>query len=123
MHLDYIIRLDAVDDRYPGGRNALFNEYRDQVGKTVHFDDDLIILHPVDGVRGLRSFDNYFEERGLVLFNMVRKTRYACDRVYHSQSTGWSEPCDWLGINEWDLTVWFWKEDYWMLNPINCEKR
>ncbi len=116
--MDYIIRLEALDDRYPGGRQALFDEHRERLGRTVHFDDDLVVLYSDDGLRGLRNWDNHFEENGLQLTEMVRGIRFACDRVYHSYHTGWSEPCDWLGVNEWDLTVWFWKEDYWKDNRL-----
>ena len=117
-NLDYIIRLDAADERFPGGREALIEEHRDRIGRTAFFDYDLINLQSLSGVQGIRLLDNYYEEKGLRLTEIVRGVRVAKDRVYTSGQTGWSEPCDWLGVNEWDLTCWFWKEDYWENNPL-----
>jgi hypothetical protein len=117
--LDYIIRLDAVDERYPGGRDALINDNRDRVGRSVFFDEDLIILSSVVGIQGFRLLDNHYEEKGLQLTEMVRGIRIAGDRVYFSAQSGWSEPCDWLGVNEWDLTCWYWKENYWENNRLH----
>ena len=68
------------------------------------------------GVPEFRLWDTYYEEKGLQLTEMVRGVRIAGDRVYTSNQTGWSEPCDWLGVNQWDGTVWFWKENYWKEN-------
>jgi hypothetical protein len=109
--LDYIIRLDAVDERYPGGRMALIEENGAKLGLLAFFDDDLMIIHTLVGVAEFRLWDNYFEEQGLQLTERVRDIRFAGDRVYNSYHTGWSEPCEWLGVNEWDLTCWFWKDD------------
>jgi len=111
--LDYIIRLDAADERFSGGRAALLREHQERIGRTVFFDDDLIILRSLAGVPGLRLLDNYYEEKGLQLTENVGGVRVAGDRVYTSYQTGWSDPCDWLGVNQWNNTVWFWKEDYW----------
>ena len=116
--VDYIIRLDAVDERYPGGREALIEEHAKLLGKRVFFDEDLIIFHPLNGVTELRLWDNYYEEKGLVLTERIPDLRVARDRVYTSAQTGWSDPCDWLGVNEWDLTCWFWKENYHLNNPL-----
>ena len=65
--LDYIIRLDAVDERYPGGRMALIEENGAKLGRLAFFDDDLMIIHTLVGVAEFRLWDNYFEERGLQL--------------------------------------------------------
>lgn len=111
--LDYIIRLDAVDERFPGGRAVLIEEHKNMIGRTIFFDDDLIIFHSRGGVPEFRLWDNLYEEKGLQLTETVRGIRIAGDRVYTSHQTGWSEPCDWLGVNQWNSTVWFWKEDYW----------
>jgi len=116
--LDYLIRLDGVDFRYPGGRKALIDENESKIGRLAFYDDDIMILHTVVGVPEFRLWDNYFEERGLELTHMSRGTRVAGDRVYKSHQTGWSEACEWLGVNEWDLTCWYWKEDYWTNNPL-----
>jgi len=116
--LDYLIRLDAVDLRYPGGREALVDENAKKIGRLAFYYDDMMILHTVVGISEFRLWDNYFEERGIELTEMHRGTRIAGDRVYNSHRTGWSEPCDWLGVNEWDLTCWYWKENYWVSNPL-----
>jgi hypothetical protein len=116
--LDYIIRLDAVDERYPGGRASLLHDHRDRIGRIAFCDDDLLIVHSMVGVSEFRSFDNYYEEKGLLLTEIVKGIRVAGDRVYSSHRTGWSEPCDWLGVNQWDNTIWFWKEDYWKNNRL-----
>lgn len=116
--VDYIIRLDAVDLRYHGGRNALIEENEAKLGRLAFFDDDIMVLHTLIGVPEFRIWDNYFETRGMELTERIRDTRVAGDRVYQSHQTGWSEPCDWLGVNEWDLTCWYWKENYWINNPL-----
>jgi hypothetical protein len=110
--------LDGVDKRYPGGRDALIDENTSKLGRLAFYDDDIMILHTLVGVPEFRLWDNYFEERGLRLTERIRSTRVAGDRVYTSCQTGWSDPCDWLGVNEWDLTCWFWKEDYSVNNPL-----
>lgn len=115
---DYILRLDSVDERFPGGRNALIEENAPKVGRHAFYDDDIMILHTLVGIAEFRLWDNYFEERGLRLTELIRTTRVAGDRVYRTGGTGWSEPCDWLGVNEWDLTCWYWKEDYWVNNSL-----
>lgn len=109
----YIIRLDAADERFPGGREALIQSQKSLVGRSVFFDDDLIIFHSLRGMSDIRSWDNEFESKGLRLTEMIQGVRVAGDRCYTSYQTGWGEPCDWIGINQWDNTVWFWKEDFW----------
>jgi|GEM_PF-5330436 hypothetical protein len=111
--LCYIIRLDAADERFPGGRAALISNHVDEIGRTVFFDEDLIILHAFGGRQKFWSFDNHYEEMGLHLTANFGDVSIAGDRVHYSYQTGWSEHCAWLGVNQWDNTVWLWKEDYW----------
>jgi hypothetical protein len=47
--LDYIIRLNAIDERYPGGRNALIYENMEKLGHIAFLDDDLMIIHTLVG--------------------------------------------------------------------------
>ena len=110
---DYIIRLDAIDDRYPGGRAAIIESHRTLMGRSMFFDDDLIIFRASSGASEFRTWDGEFEMKGLRLTELVKDVRVAADRVHISYHAGWSEPCDWLGINQWNNTVWFWKEEFW----------
>lgn len=109
----YIIRLDAVDERYPGGRLALLESQRSLIGRRVFLDDDLVVIHMSPGASEFRSWDERLESMGLRLTDLESGVRVAADRVYTTYNTGWSEPCDWLGVNQWDNTAWFWKEEYW----------
>ena len=93
--VDYILRLDAVDLRYPGGRKALINENATKLGRLAFFDDDLMIFHTLVGVPEFRLWDNYFEERGLELTDRVRGIRVAgftrrVRRAGVNRATGWA---------------------------------
>ena len=55
--VDYILRLDAVDLRYTGGRKALIDENVTKLGRLAFFDDDLMIFHTLVGVPEFRLWD------------------------------------------------------------------
>ena len=108
VDLCYIIRLDAADERYRGGRVALLEECEYQ-GWSFHRDDDLLVLRSFYGYPELLKWDIHFYEKGLQLFDVHQKQRFAADRVHHTPETGWSEPCNWLALNSWPRTMWLWK--------------
>jgi hypothetical protein len=107
----YIIRLDAADERYRGGRKALIEECENQ-GWSFHNDEDLLVLRSFYGYAELLKWDVHFYEKGLNLFEVHQKHRFAGDRVHYTPDTGWSEPCNWLGQNEFDSTMWLWKDGW-----------
>ena len=97
--IDFIVRLDAIREKYPGGLEQCKEDHREAIGRKIWFDDHLWR----DGAMGPADIHYLFEQwesRGLHGKKVVDgKTHWedfcVIEGLFGARPT---LPCDWIAI-------------------------
>lgn len=94
--IDFLIRVETIKKKYPGGWDAFLSDYENELGRRVWFDDYLVrdgAMSPHD----IELLVNEWTEIGFEPFGEINGQMYWKDCcVLEVMFGGPTLPCDWI---------------------------
>ena len=104
--INFICPIEIIRSKYPGGIDRFIKDYERDFGVPPNYDEDLFMacaMNPMD----IENLVNYWIEKGFQCTKQVNgELRWHEVCVFEELFGGPTLPCDWIGFNEQDHSVY-----------------